>query len=161
MTIYFRSRGIWVQLENQKTPNSGFSFVAYPNTTPVGQYVVICSQYMYFIITLSHRGLMTIYFRSRGIWVHHVPQKLEKNQKTPNSRFSFVAYLNTLLVWSYVVICSQYTYCIIILSHIGLMTIYFRSQGIWVHHVPRKLENQKTPNSGFSIVAHPNTLLVG
>ena len=91
---------------------------------------------------------MTIYFRSRVICVRNVPQKVE-NKKTTNAGISLVAYTNTLPVGLYDVICSYYMNNIIVVSQKGLMNNYFRSRGIWVHHVTQKLENKKTPSSGF------------
>ena len=41
----------------------------YINTFPDRLYGSICSHYIYFIILVSHRCLMTIYFKSRGIRV--------------------------------------------------------------------------------------------
>ena len=45
-------------------------------------------------------------------------------------------------------------------SHKGLMTIYFKSQSIRVRHEPQKLEKQKTPNYSVFTV-YPNKFPVG
>ena len=45
--------------------------------------------------------------------------------------------------------------------HRGLMTLYFKSRGIWVRNVLHKMENQNSPNSGLSAAAHPNMFPVG
>ena len=85
------------------------SLVAYPNRLPVGWYVVICFKYMYIIIVVSHRGLMTICSRSRVIWVLHVAQKLE-NKKTTNSG-DFLSGIPKY-VTSWVACCNVYLICV-------------------------------------------------
>ena len=67
-------KAAWVhKLESkQKSKILSFFFMIvtkYINTLPDSLSGSICSHYMYFIILVSHRCLMTIYFKSRGSWL--------------------------------------------------------------------------------------------
>ena len=62
-----------------------------------------------------HRGLMTIYFKNRGVRVQQLPRKLE-NQNTPNSGFFFNGVPKYVSSW---VICCN-LYLIYVLHHNGI-----------------------------------------
>ena len=133
----------------------GFIFSGTPKY--VSSWVICgnCTSYICFILMESHRSLVTINFRSCGIWVRQVPRRLE-NKKREVRGYSLMLYPNILPVGTYVVICSYYMDVLIMVRHRGPMTMYFRSRETMIQHVSRKLENQKMPNSGFSLVAYPN-----
>ena len=64
---------------------------------------------------VSHRGIMTIYFKSQSIRVRHVPQTLEK-PKLPNYCFCFYGVRKYVTNW---VICVD-LYLVYVYHHNGI-----------------------------------------